>query len=120
MLAALFLVSLGGFLLHLRIHTLDKPANFIPFICGLISLTVVIVMFSYKKTAAFAYLLNGMIVILGIIAMAHFSYAHFTAPFTPGKIFLNTLFADIAVLAGKFFLSKAVYESHFIREPEAE
>ncbi|OGF44509.1 MAG: hypothetical protein A2452_12770 [Candidatus Firestonebacteria bacterium RIFOXYC2_FULL_39_67] len=118
MIVALFLVSLGGFLLHLRIHHLDNPANFIPFLCGLISMTVVIVMFMYKKTAAYAYLINGIIVVLGTITMAHFSYVHFTAPFFIGKIFLNTLFADIAILIGKFFLSKAIYESYFIKEPE--
>ncbi len=119
LLLALFLVSLGGVLLHYRIHTLDKPANIIPFLCGLISMTVVMVMFFYKKTAAYAYLINGMIVILGIITMAHFSYTHFVLPFTLKKLFVNTLFADIALLAGKFFLSKAIYETHFIKEPEA-
>ncbi|MEI6845629.1 MAG: hypothetical protein WCK36_01115 [Candidatus Firestonebacteria bacterium] len=120
LLAALFLVSLGGFLLHLRIHTLDKASNFIPFLSGLISMTVVIFMFFSKKTAAYAYLLNGMIVILGTITMAHFSYMRFMAPFTLEKLFINTLFADIAILFGKFFLSKALYESHFIKEPEAK
>ena len=55
LLLALFLVSLGGVLLHYRIHTLDKPANIIPFLCGLISMTVVMVMFFYKKTAAYGH-----------------------------------------------------------------
>ena len=118
MIVALFLVSLGGFLLHFRIHTLDKPANYIPFLCGLISMTVVILMFMNKKTASYAYLINGMIELLGVITMAHFSYVRFASPFTIRKIFLNTLFADIAILTGKFLISKAIYESYFVKEQE--
>ena len=111
---SLFLVSLGGFLLHLRIHPIQEPRNLIPFISGLLSLSVVIIMFCFKKTASYAYLITGMTVIVGTIIMAHFSISRFQLPVTISKIFLNTLLADISILFAKFGLAKAIYESYFI------
>ena len=72
--AGLFFVSLGGWLLHGRIHPPSKLAvNYIPFIAGLISIVAVPTMFLFKRTVAYAYVLNGLLVILGTITMIHFS-----------------------------------------------
>lgn len=124
----LALISLGGFLLHSRIHPLyvethkeqindlnkiDKIKvkefegyGLIPFVSGLTSIILITVLFCFRRTAAYAYLISGMTVIIGTITMAHFGIAKAGNPFM--------LFADIAILLGKFPISKAIFESYMI------
>ena len=81
LLTGLILISLGGWLLHLRIHTLESNrANFLPFIAGIISVVVVPWLLARRNTVHLGYLLNGIIVILGTILMAHYSIAHLSPP----------------------------------------
>lgn len=47
--------------------------------------------------------------------MAHFSIAHFEGPVTLIRLITNTLFADIAVLWGKFALGRALYLLEFLK-----
>lgn len=71
---AIFFLALGGWLLHLRIHPAAKDAeNYIPFLAGFISIIVTPVLFIFRSTIPFAYLINGMTVIIGTITMTHFS-----------------------------------------------
>ena len=99
MITSLFMLSLGGFLLHYLVHPLEKQSyGFLPFFAGLISIIVVTVLFFFKKMIPFAYLLNGMLVIIGTITMAHFSLVKFP------------LFADIFMLWSAFFTGKALFD----------
>jgi hypothetical protein len=108
---AIFFLALGGWLLHLRIHPLAKDAeNFIPAVAGFISVIIIPVLFMFRSTIFFAYLLNGMTVIIGTITMAHFSIENPPPAWTVQTILLGTLLADIALLWGKFAVGKALFD----------
>jgi len=114
LLAALVTLSLGGFLLHGRIHPVSEdPVHFIPLISGLLSILVIPLLFSFRKTIEYGYVLNGMVVIIGTIAMAHLSIVYWPAPATVGSIILKTTLADIVILWGKFFIGKALFDLEF-------
>ncbi|MEJ2725671.1 MAG: hypothetical protein P8175_13705 [Deltaproteobacteria bacterium] len=52
----LVFVSLGGWVLHGRIHPPSElPLNYIPFIAGLIGMILVPILFLFRKTVAYAY-----------------------------------------------------------------
>ncbi|MBI5399088.1 hypothetical protein HZB07_00530 [Candidatus Saganbacteria bacterium] len=104
-------LSLGGWLLHLRIHQpFAHNYNLIPYISGIISLFVLTLLFSFRKTVAYAYAINGILVIIGTIVMAHFSVVNFKGPLTLSAILLNTLLADIFLLWGKLVVGKAIFD----------
>lgn len=117
LLCGYLVISLGGFLLHARIHDPGKDAeNYIPFIAGLFSVLVLTALFSCRKTVPYAYLLNGFIVIIGTVTMARFSYekmAESPAPATLYAIIFQTTLADILILATKFYLGKALFDLAF-------
>jgi len=108
---AIFFLALGGWLLHLRIHPIASDAeHYIPFVAGFISVFVIPVLFIFQSTIPFAYLLNGMTVIIGTITMTHFSIENPPQAWTLQTIFLGTLLADIILLWGKFAVGKALYD----------
>jgi hypothetical protein len=112
---AIFFLALGGWLLHLRIHPVAKDAeNWIPAVAGFISVVIIPVLFIFRSTIPFAYLLNGMTVIIGTIAMTHFSIENLPQVWTPKTIFMGTLFPDIMMLWGKFALGKALFEMDLV------
>ncbi len=116
LLCGLFFLALGGWLLHLRVHPPEKsPHNYIPFVTGVISVFFIPAMFTFRKTLALGYILNGFFVIIGTITMAHFSIAHFKAPATFSGIFLGTTLADISLLWGKLAAGKALFDLEFLK-----
>jgi hypothetical protein len=119
---AIFFLALGGWLLHLRIHPTAKDAeNYIPFVAGLISVIVIPVLFIFRSTISFAYLLNGMTVIIGTITMTHFTIENHPPVWTLQTIFLGTLLADIILLWGKFAVGKALFDlDSVINRPETQ
>ncbi|OGX42595.1 MAG: hypothetical protein A3G37_03360 [Omnitrophica WOR_2 bacterium RIFCSPLOWO2_12_FULL_46_30] len=119
--AGLFFLGLGGWLLHLRIHPpVKNAANLIPFISGIGSVFCLPFLFCFRPTVTLAYIINGFLAIIGTITMAHFSIAHFQGPITPASIILNTTFADIAILWGKFAVGKTLFDLEFLKsETEA-
>lgn len=113
---SLFFLALGGWLLHLRIHPAAKnPSNIIPFVSGIIGVFCLPLMFYFRPTITLAYLVNGFSAIIGTITMAHFSLITFKDPFTPVNILLKTTLADIAILLGKFFMGKAIFDLEFLK-----
>ena len=114
LLTALISLSLAGLLLHVRIHPVAKnPANFIPLISGLLSILCIPLLFSFRRTVEYGYVLNGLLVIIGTIGMAHFSLVHWPAPATLESIIFKTLFADIVLLWTKLFVGKALFDLEF-------
>jgi hypothetical protein len=114
LLIGLVTLSIGGLLLHSRIHpATEKDENLIPAIIGVMGIVVVPALFWFKKTIAYAYVINGFAVIIGTITMAHFSIAHWPKETTVKTILLGTLLADILILWGKFFIGKAVFDLEF-------
>lgn len=116
LIAGLFFLALGGWLLHLRIHPLKNgEENIIPLILGIVSVFFTPFLFCFRPTINLAYILNGFSAIIGTITMAHFSIVHFQGPLTALSIILNTTFADIAVLWGKFAIGQAVFGLEFLK-----
>lgn len=118
---AIFFLAMGGWLLHLRIHPMTKDAeNYIPLVAGFISVFVIPVLFIFRSTISFAYLLNGMTVIIGTITMIHFTIENPPQVWILQTIFLGTLLADIILLWGKFAVGKALFDlDAVINRPDA-
>jgi hypothetical protein len=111
LLLALIAISLGGLLLHSRIHPVSQnSSNFLPLLSGILSVLVVPLLFVWKKTIGYGYTLNGFLVILGTIGMAHFAIAHWPQPATLDAIVLKSTLPDIIVLWTKFFIGKALFD----------
>jgi hypothetical protein len=124
LLGALVLAALGGLLLHYRIHPYLLPdkghpgqtifrGSFVPAtLLPLVDLIGVTALFLSRRTAALAFLLNGILVIYGTVLMGHFSIATL-APrgASPADWLLRSTLADIALAWGDFLIGKALYES---------
>jgi hypothetical protein len=119
---AIFFLALGGWLLHLRIHPIAKDAeNYIPLVAGFISVFLIPVLFIFRSTISFAYLLNGMTVIIGTITMTHFSIENHPQVWTLQTILLGTCLPDILMLWGKFAVGKALFDlDPVINRPDAQ
>jgi hypothetical protein len=107
----LIAVSLGGLMLHLRLHPVSRnTSNLIPLLSGILSVIIVPLLYSSKKTIGYGYTLNGFLVIIGTIAMAHFAIKNWHPPLTFESIILQTTLPDIMVLWTKFFIGKALFD----------
>ncbi len=101
LIAALFFLSAGGLLLHLRIHPPSHDAyNWIPAIFGVFTTFVLPFLFNYRKTVPLAFMLNVITVVVGTVTMAWYSATHWagTMPVTFVNLLLQTTFADILIL----------------------
>ena len=111
LICSLFFLALGGFLLHSRIHPLgEDPWDIIPAVSGMLSVVVITGLFCFHRTVAFGYVLNGMTVIIGTIAMTVFSLKNPPPVWTVQSVLYKTLLADIAILWAKFVVGKALFE----------
>jgi len=110
----LLLLSLGGWLLHLRMHPIsDNPANFIPFIIGLLNIMIIPLFFINNNTMVLAYLINGFSVIIGTIVMADLSLSSLPYPLTIGRLFLKTTIPYICILSAKLFAAQTILTQYF-------
>ena len=74
---ALFFISFGGLLLHVRIHPPSADAeNWIPAVFGVVTTFVLPLMFYCRKTAGWAYLITWLAVVVGTLTMAWHSIEH--------------------------------------------
>jgi hypothetical protein len=106
---ALLFLSLGGWLLHFRIHPIShNPSFFIPFVLGLVNVVITPLLFNQKKTVLVAYLINGLGVIAGAIAMAHFSLSTLPTPLTLTNLIFKTTLADILILFPKLLIGQTI------------
>jgi hypothetical protein len=115
LLIVLFLLALGGLIVHYTIHPFMEAdrfsgtfflANIFPFV----DVVLVTVLFLSRKTAIYGYLLNGLIVIFGTILMAHFNIADFVAnPIPPSQWIMNSMLLSIGITWVDFFVGKALY-----------
>jgi len=71
LLVSLWFLALGGWGLHWFLHPPAQEAiNLIPFFAGLLSVIAVPLLFSFQGTVPYAYVINGMLAIIGTITMA--------------------------------------------------
>jgi hypothetical protein len=111
LLVALIVVSLGGLILHVRLHPPSKnTSNFVPFLSCILSVVIVPLLFSSRKTISYGYTLNGFLVIIGTITMAHFAVINWPQPSSLESIVFKTTLPDILVLWTKFFIGKAIFD----------
>jgi hypothetical protein len=118
---AIFFLAFGGWLLHLQMHPIGEDSKYyIPAAAGFISVIITPLLFVFRRTVPLAYLLNGMTVIIGTIAMVDFSLAHRPDVWNIKTILLGTLLANIILLWGKFALGKSLFEMELaLRQPDA-
>jgi hypothetical protein len=106
---ALIFISLGGWMLHFRAHPITgNSENLLPFFLGLVDIIITPLLFNHKKTVILAYLINGIGVIIGSIAMATFSIYRFTVPVTFSSILFRTMLSDILILFSKLFIGQVI------------
>ncbi|MHC4983240.1 MAG: hypothetical protein ACYTF6_08755 [Planctomycetota bacterium] len=110
---ALIGLSAGGLLLHIRIHPpTESLFNWLPAISGAVTLLVLPVMFNYRRTVAWAYMLNVAAVVVGAAIMAWYSATHWQGPVTWDAVLLKSTLADILILAAKLPLGHHILR-HF-------
>ena len=114
LLSELVALSLGGFLFHGRVHPVAQhPSNVIAALSGVLSIIAVPLLFSFKKTLPYGYVLNGFLAILGTLVMGHFALVHWPHPATLRAILLNTTLADILIVWSKFLVGKSLFDLEF-------
>jgi hypothetical protein len=122
---AFFLLSAGGLLLHLRIHTpgllqpllgipqTSPPAeNWIPAAFGLVGTFLLPFLFNYEKTVVWAVVVTWLAAVVGTGSMAHFTVAHWQGPVGVSAMLLQSTLADILVLTAKLPLAHIILR-HF-------
>jgi hypothetical protein len=116
---SIFLLSLGGWLLHMRVHPVSfdpanpsNPAFLVPYLAGILGIVAVPLLLNYRRTFVVGYLLNGMSVVIGAITMALLSLGHLPSPLTPRGILFGTMLSSILLLFPKLFLGQIVL-SHY-------
>lgn len=130
LIGALFLLSAGASMLHFRIHPpmavppelaaagktgpkVLTPTYLTATILCLVDLILVTAMFAARKTAAAAYLINGMLCILGSIFMTHFAVSNLIRNNVPLISWpLQSTLPDIAILGGDFLIGMILYNSY--------
>jgi len=119
LITGLVFLAVGGWLLHIRTHPpLMDEDNLVPFISGMVSIFILPLLFWFRSTISYAYVINGFLVILGTITMSHFSIVHFNGPLSLAGILFNTTLPDIALLWGKFVVGKALFDLELLRSDQ--
>lgn len=105
--AALFLIGVGGLTLHYFVHPPQKADyGYVPMASGILSAAVVPWLFLSRRTLNLGYLLNGFTVILGLVTMGHFALTR------------RPIWPDHAILASKLFVGYVLYNQQ-VFNPEA-
>jgi hypothetical protein len=125
LLIGMFLLAAGALAIHFNIHSpVDPPAdlafpNTAASVFALFDAAVVTWLFSRKKTAAWGYLFNGLLVIYGTVFMTHFGWSHNAGPDTSffGYLYHATT-PEIIIAWADFCLGAVLYRLWFI-EPAA-
>ncbi len=109
----LFFISLGGLLLHLRIHPpTDEAYNWIPVVFGVLGVIVLPFLFNSPRTVAVAYLLNAVSVVAGNGAVTWHSIEHWQGPVSWDAVLLKSTLADSLILLAKLPIAHTILR-HF-------
>lgn len=103
---AWFLLSLGGLLLHLRIHPVAESIyNWTPAAFGLINTFILPPLFLNPRTAGLALLAAWFTAIVGTTGMAWHSATTWFGPADPWSVLLKSTAPDILILWAKLPLA---------------
>lgn len=113
---SMFLLALGGFLLHYRIHPFVGIYRF-AIIVSLLDVFLVTALLCVRSLAIYGLVLKGMFTILAVVLMGHFSIVGFIGknPTLSDWVFKSTL-ADILIALSGFLITRAIYDSYFKKE----
>lgn len=132
LLLALFLLAVGGMFIHFFVHKplLDLTGdgvkelvftNLAASLFGLVDVVAVTFLFYRKETAAWGYLLNGLLVIYGTVIMGHYGIAKVYSPATPWyRYLLIPTSPDIVIAWADFFMGYVLFRLWHIEPPAAE
>jgi hypothetical protein len=108
---AFSLISLGGWLLHIRIHTPSQSAfNWVPITIGAVTTFILPFMFSFPSTARWAFIITVIAIIGGTLAMADYSFDNPPKTITFVTIILQTTLADIIILFAKLPIAFSILQ----------
>ena len=113
---AFFLVSLGGLILHLRVHppVLEGKLRvffLVPAVFAGTATFVLPFMFNGRKLCPYAYLINLAAVITGTVTMTYFSVTHWEGAVTVARVVSHSTFPDIVILLAKLPLAHSILVS---------
>ncbi len=115
----LWLLTLGGFLLHNHLHPLptalhpQPAADFLPFTWDIVALVTLPFLLNYRSTVIVGYLVNGIGVIVGTVAMASFSFMKPPHPLDVSSFFLATTFPLILIVSSKLLIGQIVLNNFY-------
>jgi hypothetical protein len=105
----LWVMALGGWLLHARIHPPGKDAmNW--FGVGFCAFNTLVLpwLFLFRRGVAWGYAVNATSVVVGVVAMTWYSVAHWAAPVTLMNVLLLSTLGDSLILLAKLPLADAI------------
>ena len=115
LIVALAMMSLGGWLLHYRVHPIVPDAagirvaeNFVPFAVGLVSVLLTPALLWFRRTLIVGYVLNGVTAVLGAVLMTYYSVTIVRHPVTLAGLITGTLLADVLIAFAKLFVGQRV------------
>ncbi|MGA2143278.1 MAG: hypothetical protein ABSG94_12810 [Brevinematales bacterium] len=107
----LLMISIGSFITHARGHLIsENPAYLVPFLAGLISILVLPLMFLNKRLVAYAYLINGMLTLIGTITLIHFAFVSMPRRVNLNYLIMKSVLPDILILWSVFAIGKLIYD----------
>lgn len=107
------LISLGGLLLHLRIHPpQDNVFNWVPAAFGAANAFVLPFLFNNPTTVVWAYLFTWATVVTGTVGMAYFSIITWAMPVTIKNVIMFSTLADILILLAKVPLAHKILRAY--------
>ncbi|GAB7080662.1 hypothetical protein [Megalodesulfovibrio paquesii] len=119
--AAHLCLSLGGLLLHLRIHpVLESYFYWWAAAAGVVSCLFMPALFLHPRTVGLGCLLNALTVLLGTVGMAYFSLHSMTWPVDLASILLQSTLPDIIILLAKLPLGQMILETMRPEGPRPE
>jgi hypothetical protein len=104
-----FFISLGGLMLHVRIH---PPAvsmfNWIAAGFAAVNTVLLPFLFNSQSTVAWAYLFVWATVATGTVSMAYYSVVTWEIPITAENLILKSTLPDILILMAKLPLAHRI------------
>ncbi len=99
---AFFLISLGGLILHLRIHPPGESVFFLlPSLVAALNVLVLPLLYAWPALAPAAFLLTAATVAIGTLGMSYFSAVTWLGPLDPWSLISKSTVPDILVLMAK-------------------
>lgn len=111
---AFFLLSLGGLILHARVHPPSQSLlNWIPLFFTVVNTLGLPFLFNRRDTVTYAYLFTWATVAAGTVGMAYFAIDNWDMPVTLANIVTKSTFPDILILWSKIFLAHKILSFHW-------